>query len=91
MLSINDDYYEDLTEENRSNILDEIKKGGKSKAGPRSKHYAVELLPGLTLLIEPPKGPGFRLRKELQYFYIRFVFVDIHRVKDFLCWRAPPL
>jgi len=26
MLSINDDYYEDLTEENISNILDEIKK-----------------------------------------------------------------
>jgi len=66
MLSINDDYYEDLTEQDISDILDEIKQGGKPKAGPRSKRYAAEPLPGLTSLTEPPKGPGFQLRKELQ-------------------------
>ncbi|CAF1387819.1 unnamed protein product [Adineta steineri] len=66
MLSINDDYYEDLTEQDINEILDDIKKGGKPKAGPRSKRYAAEPLNGLTSLTEPPKGPGFRLRKELQ-------------------------
>ena len=66
MLSINDDYYEDLTEQEISDILDEIKKGGKPKPGPRSKRYAAEPLSGLTSLTEPPKGPGFKLRKELQ-------------------------
>ncbi|CAF0742847.1 unnamed protein product [Rotaria sordida] len=66
MLSINDDYYEDLTEKDISDILDEIKKDGKSKAGPRSKRYAAEPLGTLTSLTEPPKEPGFRLRKELQ-------------------------
>ena len=66
MLSINDDYYEDLTEKDIVEILDDIKKGGKPKAGPRSKRYAAEPLPGLTSLTEPPKGPGFQLRKELQ-------------------------
>jgi len=66
MLSINDDYYEDLTEEDISTILDEIKEGRKPKAGPRSKRYAAEPLGGLTSLTEPPKGPGFQLRKELQ-------------------------
>ncbi len=66
MLSINDDYYEDLTENDIVEILDEFKKGGKPKAGPRSKRYAAEPLPGLTSLTEPPKGPGFQLRKELQ-------------------------
>ncbi|CAF1005133.1 unnamed protein product [Adineta steineri] len=66
MLSINDDYYEDLTEKDINEILDEIKQGGKPKAGPRSKRFAAEPLPGLTSLTEPPKGPGFRLRKELQ-------------------------
>jgi NADH dehydrogenase (ubiquinone) flavoprotein 2 len=66
MLSINDDYYEDLTEQDISDILDEIKKGGKPKAGPRSKRYAAEPVTGLTSLTEPPKGPGFQLRKELQ-------------------------
>jgi len=66
MLSINDDYYEDLTEQDINEILDEIKTGGKPKAGPRSKRYAAEPLPGLTSLTEPPKEPGFRLRKELQ-------------------------
>ena len=66
MLSINDDYYEDLTENDITEILDEIKAGKKPKAGPRSARYAAEPLPGLTSLTEPPKEPGFRLRKELQ-------------------------
>ena len=66
MLSINDDYYEDLTEDEIIQILDEVKQGRKPKPGPRSKRYAAEPLPGLTSLTEAPKGPGFRLRKELQ-------------------------
>ncbi|UJR36152.1 hypothetical protein I4U23_028886 [Adineta vaga] len=66
MLSINDDYYEDLTEKDIIEVLDEIKKGGKPKAGPRSKRYAAEPLAGLTSLTEEPKGPGYQLRKELQ-------------------------
>jgi NADH dehydrogenase (ubiquinone) flavoprotein 2 len=66
MLSINDDYYEDLTEDEIVHILDEVKQGRKPKAGPRSKRYAAEPFGGLTSLTEPPKGPGFQLRKELQ-------------------------
>ena len=66
MLSINDDYFEDLTEKDINEILDEIKQGKKPKAGPRTKRFAAEPVGGLTTLTEPPKGPGFRLRKELQ-------------------------
>lgn len=66
MLSINDDYYEDLTPDEISHILDEIKAGKKPKPGPRSKRFAAEPARGLTSLTEPPKGPGFKLRKELQ-------------------------
>ena len=63
MLSINNDYYEDLTEQVISTILD---KGGKSKAGPRSERYAAEPVHGLTSFTESPKGPEFQLRKEIQ-------------------------
>ena len=66
MLSINDDYYEDLTEDEINHILDEVKAGRKPHPGPRSKRFAAEPLAGLTSLTEPPKGPGFQLRKELQ-------------------------
>lgn len=66
MLSINDDYYEDLTEDEICKILDEVKAGRKPQPGPRSKRFAAEPCAGLTSLTEPPKGPGFKLRKELQ-------------------------
>jgi len=65
MVQINDDYYEDLTEEDINNILDDLAAGKKPKAGPRSGRFACEPRGGLTSLIEPPKGPGFGIREDL--------------------------
>ncbi|CAF1187684.1 unnamed protein product [Didymodactylos carnosus] len=66
MLSINDDYYEDLTEQDMEQILDEIKQGKKPKAGPRNgRRYAAEPFDKLSSLTEEPKGPGFGIRSDL--------------------------
>ncbi len=46
-------------------ILEDFQNGKKPKAGPRSGRYASEPLAGLTSLTEPPKGPGFGIRKDL--------------------------
>ncbi len=62
---INDDYFEDLTEKDMNEILDELKAGKKPAKGPRSGRYAAEPFGGLTSLTEPPTGPGFGLRKDL--------------------------
>jgi NADH dehydrogenase (ubiquinone) flavoprotein 2 len=65
MIQINDDYYEDLTEKDMNEILDELKAGKSPAKGPRSGRYAAEPFNGLTSLIEPPVGPGFGIRKDL--------------------------
>lgn len=65
MVQINDDFYEDLTADDINEILDDLKAGRKPKAGPRSGRLASEPRAGLTSLSEPPKGPGFGVRKDL--------------------------
>lgn len=65
MVQINDDYFEDLTPADIESILDELKAGKKPKAGPRNGRLASEPRAGLTSLVDPPKGPGFGLRKDL--------------------------
>ena len=65
MLQINDDYYEDLTEKDVHEILADLKAGKKPPAGPRSGRYAAEPFGPPTSLIEPPPGPGFKIRADL--------------------------
>jgi len=65
MVQINDDFYEDLTAADVNTILDDLKAGRKPKAGPRSGRLSCEPITGLTSLTEPPKGPGFGIRKDL--------------------------
>uniref|UniRef100_A0A8R1TQ02 NADH dehydrogenase [ubiquinone] flavoprotein 2, mitochondrial n=1 Tax=Onchocerca volvulus TaxID=6282 RepID=A0A8R1TQ02_ONCVO len=59
MAQINDDYYEDLTPKDISDILDEFKAGKRPKPGPRSGRTAAEPINGPTTLTTPPKPPGF--------------------------------
>lgn len=65
MIQINDDYFEDLTEKDMDEILEDLKAGKNPPKGPRSGRYAAEPFGGLTSLIEPPIGPGFGVRKDL--------------------------
>ncbi|CAH8556783.1 unnamed protein product [Schistosoma turkestanicum] len=68
MMQINDDYYEDLTEEDTVRIVEEIKAGKKPKPGPQSGQggrFASEPKGGLTSLNTVPKGPGYKVRSDL--------------------------
>jgi NADH dehydrogenase (ubiquinone) flavoprotein 2 len=65
MLSVNDDYYEDLTEKDMEEILDELKAGRQPRPGPRSGRFSCEPAGGLTSLNSEPPGPGFGVRKDL--------------------------
>ncbi|KAI6205364.1 hypothetical protein M3Y94_00783700 [Aphelenchoides besseyi] len=65
MVQINDDYYEDLTEESMNKILDDLKAGKRPLPGPRSGRLASEPLTGLTSLSGEPTGPGFGIQKDL--------------------------
>merc|ERR1712048_526367 len=65
MIQINDDYFEDLTEKDMEEILEDLKAGKNPPKGPRSGRFAAEPFGGLTSLIEPPVGPGFGVRKDL--------------------------
>ncbi|CAG2107450.1 unnamed protein product, partial [Medioppia subpectinata] len=67
MIQINDDYYEDLTNENVKQIIADLKAGKKPKAGPsaQSGRLACEPTGGLTSLTSPPPGPGFGCRSDL--------------------------
>jgi NADH dehydrogenase (ubiquinone) flavoprotein 2 len=65
MLTINDDYYEDLTTQDTEKILDDLKQGKKPKAGPWNGRLASEPREGLTSLTEPPYGPTFKVRSDL--------------------------
>jgi NADH dehydrogenase (ubiquinone) flavoprotein 2 len=68
MLSINDDYYEDLTVKDVNVIIDELKAGKKPKPGPRNGQggrFASEPAGGLTSLKSAPYGPGFKVRSDL--------------------------
>lgn len=65
MMQVNDDYYEDLSEKDVEEILDELAAGKRPKPGPRSSRFACEPFTGLTTLTTPPKGPGFGVRDDL--------------------------
>jgi len=65
MVQINDDYYEDLTEKDMHEILEDLKAGKKPPAGPRSGRYAAEPFGKLTSLTEKPPGPGDFVRADL--------------------------
>ena len=64
-LQINDDYFEDLTEKDMHEILDDLKAGKKPPKGPRSGRFAAEPFTGLTSLTDTPVGPGFKVRADL--------------------------
>ncbi|XP_055711121.1 NADH dehydrogenase [ubiquinone] flavoprotein 2, mitochondrial [Phlebotomus papatasi] len=65
MMAINDDYYEDLTVKDTEEILEDLSKGRKPVAGPRSGRFASEPNGGLTSLTEEPTGPGFGIQAGL--------------------------
>ncbi|XP_025115064.1 NADH dehydrogenase [ubiquinone] flavoprotein 2, mitochondrial-like [Pomacea canaliculata] len=68
MVQINDDYYEDLTVEDITRILKELKEGKRPKPGPQSgqnHRFSSEPKEGLTSLTGPPPGPGFKVRCDL--------------------------
>ncbi|KAI5695047.1 hypothetical protein M8J76_007176 [Diaphorina citri] len=65
MLSINDDYYEDLEPKDMEQIIDDLKAGKKPAPGPRSGRFASEPINGLTSLTGEPHGPGFKVRPDL--------------------------
>jgi len=65
MLSVNDDYFEDLTAKDTEEILNDLKAGKSPRAGPRNGRYSCEPVGGLTSLKEEPTGPGFGVRSDL--------------------------
>ncbi|KAH8274786.1 NADH dehydrogenase [ubiquinone] flavoprotein 2, mitochondrial [Drosophila bipectinata] len=65
MVSVNDDYYEDLTAKDMQNILADLKADKVSPPGPRNGRFASEPKGEPTSLIEEPKGPGFGLQPGL--------------------------
>ena len=50
MMVVGDDFYEDLTSESTTKILDALAKGQKLKAGPQSGRHTSENSAGLTSL-----------------------------------------
>lgn len=65
MVQINDDYYEDLTAKDMNEIIDDLKKGGRPRPGPRNGRFASEPAGGLTSLTAEPPAPGFGVRSDL--------------------------
>ncbi|XP_046449606.1 NADH dehydrogenase [ubiquinone] flavoprotein 2, mitochondrial-like [Daphnia pulex] len=65
MMQINDNFFEDLTEKDTEEIIDDLKAGREPKAGPRNGRFAAEPRDGLTSLTEPPPGPGFKIQPGL--------------------------
>ena len=57
MVQINDDYYEDLTEETFSHILDKLSVGEKVQVGPQNGRFASEPLDGAKCLTEFISSP----------------------------------
>jgi len=65
MIQVNDDYYEDLTEKDMNEILEDLKAGKQPARGPRSGRFAAEPFGGLTSLNGEIPGPGFGCRADL--------------------------
>jgi NADH dehydrogenase (ubiquinone) flavoprotein 2 len=67
MVSVNDDFYEDLTPETTKQLLADLKSGKrKIKPGPMSGRKSCEPAAGLTSLKEEPWGPGQHMRTYFQ-------------------------
>lgn len=71
MVAINDDYYEDLTEKDMNEILEDLKKDKHPRPGPRNGRFAAEPAGGLTCLKGEPPGPDFKIRSDLQMFDLK--------------------
>ncbi|CAB4445727.1 unnamed protein product [Rhizophagus irregularis] len=65
VLTINDDYYEDLTPDTTIRILESLKQGEIPKHGPQSGRITCEPKSGLTTLTSKPYGPGEFVRSDL--------------------------
>lgn len=65
MMQINDAYYEDLSESDVHEILNDLREGRTPKPGSRLDRFASEPITGLTSLTSPPTGPGFGVRDDL--------------------------
>lgn len=69
LIAINDDYFEDLTEETAKGLIKKLRSGAALKdipIGPQNgKRTGCEPAGGLTSLTEEPYGPGFKVRPDL--------------------------
>ncbi|CAM0142588.1 NADH:ubiquinone oxidoreductase 24 [Umbelopsis sp. WA50703] len=66
VLAINDDYYEDLTPETTTKLLDNLQNDKPITPGPQNGRHTCEYAPGkYTTLNSEPYGPGFRMRDDL--------------------------
>ncbi|KAJ2794987.1 NADH:ubiquinone oxidoreductase 24 [Coemansia guatemalensis] len=65
VISVNDDYVEDLTPEATVKMLDDLKAGKHVTCGPVSGRNNCEPFGGPTTLTTPPPGPGFMVRDDL--------------------------
>ncbi|KAJ1935780.1 NADH:ubiquinone oxidoreductase 24 [Linderina macrospora] len=65
VVSVNDDYFEDLTPETTVKLLNDLKAGKEVKRGPLNGRINCEPLGGQTSLTTPPPGPGFMVREDL--------------------------
>ncbi|KAJ2858858.1 NADH:ubiquinone oxidoreductase 24, partial [Coemansia erecta] len=65
VISINDDYFEDLTPEATVKLLNDLKAGKPVTRGPVSGRKNCEPRGGQTSLTTPPPGPGFMVRDDL--------------------------
>ncbi|XP_017095941.2 NADH-quinone oxidoreductase subunit E [Drosophila bipectinata] len=63
VLSVNDDFYEDLDEKTTIQILEDLKNDKLPPAGPRNGRYSCEPKGGLTSLKEPPPPAGFMMQE----------------------------
>ncbi|KAI0702320.1 thioredoxin-like [2Fe-2S] ferredoxin-domain-containing protein [Cytidiella melzeri] len=66
MLVVGDDFYEDLTPQLTTKLLDAFKKGERPKPGPQSGRHTSENSAGLTALSTKPYGPGEFCTPEFQ-------------------------
>ncbi|KAL5270261.1 hypothetical protein ACHWQZ_G001113 [Mnemiopsis leidyi] len=65
MMQINDAYYEDLSEKDVHEILNDLREGRTPRPGSRIDRFASEPITGLTSLTSPPTGPGYGVRDDL--------------------------
>lgn len=65
MMSINDDFFEDLTLSDTASIIDDLAAGKRPRKGPRSGRLASEPITGMTTLTGDPPSAGHGCRSDL--------------------------